>query len=234
MYPRRQILHNRSLTHVFFRCHNRQFLLKPDKIKNHLINLWARYKKKYDVRIFDFIIMDNHAHMLLRCESPELLGDFMRTVNSQLARFINEYFERDSQAIRERYKSPLISCERYALKVMDYIWLNRFHVNKQKPDVDPYCSASWRINKQVIEKFTEGDDKKKALLQRLLDPYTAMGIKPRANIAKWVRDKLNAALSATTPLKSNVFCHSHTIGDEEAVGFRRELLAAFRRGPPAA
>ena len=37
----------------------------------------------------------------------------MRTVNSQLARFINKFFDRDSQAIRERFKSPEITSDDY-------------------------------------------------------------------------------------------------------------------------
>ncbi len=64
MYARRYIIMNKSFSHVFFRYHNRQFFFDKAVVKNFLLQLWAKYKKKYGVKIIDFIIMDNHAHLL--------------------------------------------------------------------------------------------------------------------------------------------------------------------------
>ena len=103
MYPLRLVLQSGSLTYVFFRCHDRNMFFKDEPIEAFRLLLWAKYKNQYGIKIFDFIIMDNHAHLLVKTETAEALGHFMRTVNSQLARFINNYHDRDSQAIRERY-----------------------------------------------------------------------------------------------------------------------------------
>ena len=46
MIARRHIIPNKSQAHVFFRCYNRQFFLKPSHIKEYLVLLLARYKKK--------------------------------------------------------------------------------------------------------------------------------------------------------------------------------------------
>jgi REP element-mobilizing transposase RayT len=229
MIPRRLILTSRALSDVFFRCHNKLFLLNDAPVKDFLLLLWARYKRKYGIRIFDFIVMDNHAHMLVRAENAEGLGNFMRTVNSQLARFINEFYDRDSQAIKERYKSPLITSERYVIKVMEYIWLNRYVVNKKKPEEDRYCSASWRLNPEVIKRITNDiNDREK--LSQLLDPYEAAGVFPhKGNTTKFVRDLLNAGKSKITVLDKEFFEHAHTIGDKLAVNFREEYLKAYAR-----
>ena len=85
MVARRHIIPNKSLAHVFFRCHNRQFFLKPSHIKEYLILLLAKYKKKYGIKIYEAIIMDNHTHLLVESPNAEALGNFMRTVNSLLA-----------------------------------------------------------------------------------------------------------------------------------------------------
>ena len=151
MYPRRQILPNNSYSHVFFRCHNRNFFLKERHVKDYLLALWAKYKSRYSVQIFEFIIMDNHAHLLVKAKSTENLSHFMRTVNSLLARYINKTFGRDSQAIRERFKSPLICSSHYARNVMQYIWLNRRKIaSSSNPLKDPYCSASWRVQPGIV------------------------------------------------------------------------------------
>ena len=91
MIPRSQIIENETYAHVIFRCHNRDFLLKPKEIKTALLNLWAKYKDKYEIKILDFIIMDNHAHLIVFVPDADHLANFMRTVNSQLARIVNNY-----------------------------------------------------------------------------------------------------------------------------------------------
>jgi REP element-mobilizing transposase RayT len=227
MYARRNILENGSLAHVFFRCHNRQFFLKNVEVRNYLILLWAKYKKRYDVRINEFIIMDNHAHLLVCADSVEGLGHFMRTVNSQLARFINKLEKRDSQAIRERYKSPLITNERYLLQTMQYIWLNRFKVNKSNPAYDPHCSVSWRLNSDVIS-YLFKEEKEQALVAKLLDFYPHFESK-FGEFRKFIRDLLNAALSSCMQFVDTIFENGHTIGDAIDVHFRSQVILAFRR-----
>jgi len=227
MYARRYILRNKSYTHVFFRCHNRQYFLKNPWVKKFLLLLWAKYKEKYKVKIFEFNIMDNHIHLIIYTEHVEYLGHFMRTVNSQLARYINSLEKRDSQAIRERYKSPLITNERYMLQTMQYVWLNRFKVDHQNPDKDPYCSVSWRLGLPVIQHITTDEEEQK-LLASLLDPYPEFDSEEKS-FRKFIRDLLNSALSKAESFLKTVFENIHTIGDDSDVIFRGELLSAFNR-----
>ena len=172
--------------------------------------------------------MDNHAHLLIKTPNQLSLSNFMRTVNSLLARFINNYFKRDSQAIRERFKSPIVSTESYFLQLMPYIWLNRFKADGSKPHTDLYCSACWRLNHGCFSKIALNEDEIK-LFAQLLDPYETANINPGKSVKKFVLNLLNAAISKISIFKQEVFENSHTIGDSEAVSFRSELLAAFRR-----
>lgn len=227
MYPRRLIIADRSYAHVFFRCHNKSHLFKPKEIKLLMLTLWAKYKDKYRIKIFDFIIMDNHAHLIVQAESAEHLGHFMRTVNSQLALAINAYFDRDSQAIRERYKSPVITNSRYLVKVIEYVWFNRYKVSRLRPDRDMFCSASWRLNPKMINLITDKSEARK-LLSGLLDSYRHLPIAV-GSVRKFVRKVILEALSSMSPLSPAVYENSHTIGDQLDVGFRAELLSAFRR-----
>ncbi|MBP6217389.1 MAG: transposase [Oligoflexales bacterium] len=229
MYPRRLIISNNSYAHVISRCHNKAMLLAPAEIKVTLLLLWAKYHSRYGIKIFDFIIMDNHFHMLVQAKSSELLGDFMRTVNSQLARHINAFFDRDSQALRERYKSPMITNARYVQNVQQYIWLNRYKVNKTHPDQDPFCSASWRLSLSSVLTHFEISAKERVLLSDLLTPYKHLPGYEFIQEKKYVRDILNAALSKLLELTREIFENSHTIGDNIDVIFRRGFLSAFRR-----
>ncbi len=238
MYPRRIILQQpNTLTHVFFRCHNRQMFLGPSAIKDFLLLLIARNKTKYQIRVIDFIIMDNHAHFVFKINSAELLGHFMRTVNSQLARKINSYFDRDSQAIRERYKSPMICNEKYLLNTIQYIWMNRFRVNKKmRPESDRYCSAYWRLNNPYLlkSKPETKEDRDHNFLSNLLDSYDYLGFCRKRETKKFVIQLINHAISEIAKLSAHIFTNSHTISDQCTVSYRRELVRSFKRGqaPP--
>ena len=230
MYARKQILPNKSCSHIFFRCHNRQHFLEKKEVKEFLIHLWAKYKRKYHIKIYDFIIMDNHCHLLVRAENTADLGHFMRNVNSQLARLINKVYSRDSQAIRERYKSPVVTSNRYFIGLMQYIWMNRYKVNGLDPKVDRYCSASWRLYPHIAAGFaTKRCDVH--LLSKLLDDYPDHLFSGNSiqNLKRVIRDLLTYAMANLRDFESKIFENSHTIGDRYAVAYRGEYLSSFAR-----
>lgn len=231
MYPRKIIVPEKSVCHVFFRTHNRSNFLEPKEIKKYLLVSWAKQKKKHHVRIFEFCIMDNHVHLAVGVKNAHELANFMRTTNSALARKINKYFERDSQAIRERYKSPVVTSVTYARKLLPYIWLNRYKVNKNaNPQYDQFNSYSWRQDLKIID--TLGfDNETKDLLNDLLDHDERIhGIESK--IKDFCKGTLSQAAQRLNSLDKTIFENTHTIGDAQAVAFRKELVAAFRNHHP--
>jgi REP element-mobilizing transposase RayT len=109
------------MAHILFRCHDRNHFLQPLEVKRFALSLLARYKYRYGVKIFDFCIMDKHVHLSLSAPTADALGNFMRTVESQLARFMNKFFNCDSQALKERYKSIVVVGVEYTSKLTQYI-----------------------------------------------------------------------------------------------------------------
>src|SRR5687768_2707535 len=105
---RRDILPEESYAHCTWRCLNREFLIKDSCVKDYILETWKTYKDRFGIKIFDYCILDNHCHMIVYAPSAEALGNFMRLCNSLIARFINKHLGRDSHALKERYKSPLI------------------------------------------------------------------------------------------------------------------------------
>lgn len=219
MYPRRLILHSGAYSHVFFRCHNRQMFLKPERIKKYLLELWRKYKDQYGIQLYEFIIMDNHAHFLIKAADVEQLGCFMRVVNSQLARRINFVFKRDSQAIRERYKSPIIGDDSYFIKTMQYIWMNRVKVKpKSRPDKDPYCSLSYRLNSNLAEGLLDSYQHGNMHLKLTTDDFKSL-------FKKALGQTKTHRLSAY----KKIFTSSHTISSSELVTYRGEYLSSFSK-----
>lgn len=225
------------MTHVFFRCHNRQMFLRSRSVKDFLLLLVAKYKRRYQIKVIDFIIMDNHAHFIFQVHSAEFLGHFMRTVNSQLARYINKKLGRDSQALRERYKSPLISNRSYLLNTIKYVFLNRHRIKKKScPRSDPYCSASWRINPlfKRIENPETSLEKEQNLLAALLDSYEKLGICLQNEEKDFVKALISEAIESIKILVREIYTNIHTIGDKVIVEYRGQINSAYARGrsPP--
>ena len=172
--------------------------------------------------------MDNHAHLLIESPNAEALGNFMRVVNSQLARYINHHFKRDSQALRERFKSPLITTIRYFKQVMAYIWLNRFKADKSNPITDKYCSACWRCYPEILLNMADSSEEK-ALLEKLLDHQEAVHPTQPKAMRRVIREIIAQWTGNIETLSSSVNMSTHTIGDQQTLSYRSQLFQTLKK-----
>lgn len=208
-------------------------------MKDHLIDLMATYKDKYQIDIHDFCIMDNHAHLLLHAPSAKFLGHFMRVVLSLSARYINEYFGRDSQVYRERYKSTVIIGETHIRRVIRYIYANRIKVGGTAPHLDYYCSAHWRLT--MPHKFNPNAktpaERRENRLAKLLDDYRHDSMPRELNdrdcLWAFVKEMLEFSHLSDVG-DEDAFDRAHTFGEEYEVAYRAEVIRAYARvnGPP--
>jgi REP element-mobilizing transposase RayT len=233
MVPRRIIIKGKSYLHAVFRCHNRDMLLSSYSIKRQLILLWAKYRVKYGVKVIEFIIMDNHAHLILQTPDCDAVSNFMRTCNSQLAKMINAEYGRDSQAIKERFKSPVIFGKKYFYRVIKYIWMNRVKVDQRHDALtDPFNSASWRLGGKVPHFGFEKKDQ--ALIEHMLADYSSFDLPLPKDVPQLLRSLYQSALNEIKDILLYNFDIGHTIADQATVDYRTELISSFGRdtGPP--
>jgi REP element-mobilizing transposase RayT len=233
MIPRRSIIRGKNYVHAVFRCHNRDMLLASDSIKRQLILLWAKYRAKYGIKIIEFILMDNHAHLIIYTPDSESLSNFMRTCNSQLARMINAEYGRDSQAIKERFKSPVIYGKKYFFRVIKYIWMNRVKIDQKHNALnDRYNSVSWRLNGSAPHfGFNKSDQ---SLIDHMLADYTTLDLPLPNDIPHLLRGLYQSALNEIKVILTYNFDTGHTIAEQATMDYRTELISAFGRvtGPP--
>ncbi len=65
----------------------RRFLLRPSpQLGTIIIGTLARLQKRYGMKICGFVYLSNHAHLLLRPDTVEQLANFMRDLNSKIAK----------------------------------------------------------------------------------------------------------------------------------------------------
>jgi putative transposase len=110
--------------HFIWRCHNRDFLLDADDVKQFYLHLLAQHKKSHGVEIYGYAIMTNHFHAVLRIPARTSWQNFSREVNSKLAVRINRARQRHGQVIMDRPRTIVLERDEDVLAVLRYIDLN--------------------------------------------------------------------------------------------------------------
>jgi len=118
------VIDDQSYFHVTWQCHNKDWLFQSNGMKQLYYDLLLRFKGRYQVQIYSYCFMSNHAHLTGYCENKKLFSDFFRIVNSLFARKLNQNRKRRGQVIMDRFKSPRIESHQDLEKVMQYVDLN--------------------------------------------------------------------------------------------------------------
>jgi putative transposase len=88
-------------------------------------------KSIYGIRIYAYVLMENHFHFLL--ETPLAnLGQFMRRFNITYTNYFNRAHKRVGHLYQGRYKSILVERESYLSELSRYIHLNPVHTEAMK------------------------------------------------------------------------------------------------------
>jgi putative transposase len=122
--PRFLIVSDGALLHLTWQCHNKDWFLKSDDYKQRYYDLLLKYKDRYEVLIHSYCFMSSHPHITCMGAKREKLSNFMKTVNSIFARWLNKKISRRGQVVMDRYKSLCMETSEDMLRVMHYIDLN--------------------------------------------------------------------------------------------------------------
>lgn len=223
--PRQTIIYDGCLAHVIWRCVNRSHFLKPPEVKSYIRKVWAENKREFEVKIFEYIIMDNHVHLLVHIGNAVGFSKFMQVCNSKIAKFINRHFDKRDGVIADRFLSPVIENDEYALRCIEYIWANSFRAGilpaKGLKDFI-FCSLyrrTRRIKDDVVDSYR---DLAKVAGNFFEDEQSDCVLALR------MADSLITRL--LDGLRQNIrFVHLHSVGSAEFVSGRRKR---FVRGPP--
>lgn len=117
---------------------------------------WA--KKKYPCKIFSFVFMTNHIHLLL-----EPVGDggnmanFMKYVSQRHGQYINKHYKRSGTLWEGRFKSSPVSVDRYLLACSRYIEMNSVRAAiVEKPEDYAFSSYGTKAGLQKLS-FLDSD-----------------------------------------------------------------------------
>lgn len=110
--------------HVIQRGNNRQPIFFAEKDYEVFRDCLREAKRKCQARLYAYVLMTNHVHLLLEPERAGDLGRFMQSVGRRYVRYINDAYDRSGTLWEGRFKSALVSRDSYLITCSRYIELN--------------------------------------------------------------------------------------------------------------
>lgn len=120
-----RIAPNAHVYHILTRGNNRQHVFLAEKDYQTYLDLLLRYKGKFNFRLYHYVLMTNHVHLVLEIrEKGGTLAEIMKGVNLSYARHFKREYGHIGHFWQDRYKSILISKDDYLLACASYVELN--------------------------------------------------------------------------------------------------------------
>lgn len=118
-----RVLIEEGIYHVITRGNNKQSIFYEDQDYRIYSQFLKKYKDKYEVKIYHYVLMPNHVHIILQA-NPRPLISFMHGSGLSYAQWFQKKYSRIGHFWQDRYKSYIIEQETYLLKCGRYIELN--------------------------------------------------------------------------------------------------------------
>ncbi|GIX47454.1 MAG: transposase [Candidatus Tectimicrobiota bacterium] len=110
--------------HVIQRGNNRQRIFFTEADYSFYLACLQQAKLACQCRIYAYVLMTNHVHLIVEPPQAEALGRFMQSVGRRYVRYINATYQRSGTLWEGRFKSAVISRDAYLLRCGRYIELN--------------------------------------------------------------------------------------------------------------
>ncbi len=62
-----------NIYHVMIRCNNKQMLLRNKNTKMLLLESFGRFQERLGFKLYAFVIMNNHAHWLIKVSGVKII-----------------------------------------------------------------------------------------------------------------------------------------------------------------
>ena len=112
-----------AVYHVINRGNDKNDIFNDDEDRSCLLKILSQSSKTYNVKLYCFVLMKNHFHLLV--ETPlGNLSEFMRHFNISYTSHYNRRHNRVGHLYQGRYKSILVQKDSYLSMVSRYIHLN--------------------------------------------------------------------------------------------------------------
>jgi REP element-mobilizing transposase RayT len=128
-----------------------------DSIPNIIGSCMARGANMFNIRIYGFVWMSNHGHLLIGGETQDF-ADFMAYLNGQTAVNVNRFLARENQLWGRRYSSSPVLDEAAELEMLGYLLANPQNAGiADSIDSWPGLSSAMYLFRNIKQRFLNFD-----------------------------------------------------------------------------
>lgn len=122
--------------------HNQDIFIKPSDYHEY-IALIDKYKKQYGFKLFSYVLLPTHLHMLIELKNNIGISSIMHDITSLYTKIFNSEYNRKGHLFQERFKATFVEKKAYLLPLTRYIHMNPKYSGVQCDPKDyPYSSYS--------------------------------------------------------------------------------------------
>jgi len=111
-----------GIYHIIQRGNNRESVFREDRDREYMTGLLYLISKT-GCKIFGYVIMGNHYHLVLKT-GKELLQKVMHRLNLRYSKYYNKEHDRTGHVFQGRYKAIPVREEKYILALLRYVHQN--------------------------------------------------------------------------------------------------------------
>ena len=94
--------------HITHRCHERKFLLKFAKHREHYVDQLRETNKRFKIDILDYIVTSNHVHLLVWARKSERISEAIQFLQGTFGQAYNREKKREGAFWRGRFHATAI------------------------------------------------------------------------------------------------------------------------------
>ena len=128
--------------HVITRGNRREKIFRDKKDFLKYLEILSHYKKRYRFRLYSYVLMSNHVHLLMETGKVSL-SKVKQGINQSYTAYFNRKYKTVGHLFQGRYKALLCDRERYLLSLIKYIHFNPVRAKMVK-DLQEYPWSSHR------------------------------------------------------------------------------------------
>jgi putative transposase len=133
-----------AIFHIMCKSISEVDLYRDSEDKEMYLSLVKKYKKLYNVKIYGYCLMDNHAHLLVDANGADI-SKVMHGINFSYAMYFNKKYHRDGHLFKDRFKSKIVDNDQYLKTVSLYIHNNPTDIGEFKDCPEKYAFSSLGI-----------------------------------------------------------------------------------------
>ncbi len=144
-------VYDETIYHIMQRGNNRQMIFTKNADCKRFLSLVKKYKAKYPFELYNYCLMKNHFHLLVKIHKKESLAKIMQGILQSFGYYFKEKYQYTGYLYQGRYKSKIIEKDEYLLECARYIETNPLRAGIVK-NLDNYKWSSYTF-------YAYGDEK---------------------------------------------------------------------------